>query len=416
MPSGAHVRLRATPLTEKNFDLAIIGAGIVGLAAAFECGRRFPSWRILVLEKEDRVGAHQSSHNSGVIHSGLYYRPGSLKAATCVEGAARMAAFCRQHVLPLKVCGKVVVARSDRELPALKELERRGTANGVPNLSLIGPERLREIEPHCAGVAALHLPDVAVTDYGEVTRKLGELVLGGGGEIKTGAKVVGIAPQGAEIVVKTTRGAFGTRRVVNCAGLYSDRIAALSRGRDVCKSDQIIVVPFRGEYYELIPERQHLARGLIYPVPDPKFPFLGVHFTPRVGGGVEVGPNAVLALHREGYRRSDFRFADAMTTLSYPGFWRMAAKYWRSGWSEVYRSLSKKAFVRDAQRLLPDLRESDLRPAGSGVRAQALDRAGHLVDDFRIQAVGKIIHVLNEPSPAATASLVIARHIADLLG
>jgi len=385
------------------------------LAVALECGRRFPGWRVLVLEKENRVGAHQSSHNSGVIHSGLYYRPGSLKAATCVEGAARMAAFCRQHGLPFKICGKVVVAQSDGELAALQELQRRGAANGVPNLSLIGPERLREIEPHCAGVAALHLPDVAVTDYAEVTRKFADLVTAGGGAIATGAKVVGISQRGSEIVVESTRGAFGARRLVNCAGLYSDRIARLSHRRDVARREDVIIVPFRGEYYELIPERQYLARGLIYPVPDPNFPFLGVHFTPRVGGGVEAGPNAVLALHREGYRRGDFRLADALASLSYAGFWRMAARYWRSGWNEYYRSWSRKAFVRDAQRLLPELRQSDLRPGGCGVRAQALDRAGHLVDDFRIQAAGKIIHVLNVPSPAATASLAIARHITDRL-
>ena len=385
------------------------------MAVALECGRRFPGWRVLVLEKENRVGAHQSSHNSGVIHSGLYYRPGSLKAATCVEGAARMAAFCRQHGLPFKICGKVVVAQSDGELAALQELQRRGAANGVPNLSLIGPERLREIEPHCAGVAALHLPDVAVTDYAEVTRKFADLVTAGGGAIATGAKVVGISQRGSEIVVESTRGAFGARRLVNCAGLYSDRIARLSHRRDVARREDVIIVPFRGEYYELIPERQYLARGLIYPVPDPNFPFLGVHFTPRVGGGVEAGPNAVLALHREGYRRGDFRLADALASLSYAGFWRMAARYWRSGWNEYYRSWSRKAFVRDAQRLLPELRQSDLRPGGCGVRAQALDRAGHLVDDFRIQAAGKIIHVLNVPSPAATASLAIARHITDRL-
>ncbi|MBI3934799.1 MAG: L-2-hydroxyglutarate oxidase [Acidobacteria bacterium] len=404
------------PLIENRSDLVIIGGGIIGLAAAVGCGRRFPDWRLLVFEKEDRVGAHQSGHNSGVIHSGLYYRPGSLKAATCVEGAALMTAFCREHGLPLKICGKVVVARTEQELPALQELERRGAANGVPKLSLIGREQLREIEPHCAGVAALHLPGTAVTDYGEVTKKLAALVESGGGQVLTGAKVIGISQEASQIVVETTRGAFATQRLVNCAGLYSDRIASLAGERGARKPDALIIVPFRGEYYELASERWHLARGLIYPVPDPKFPFLGVHFTPRVGGGVEVGPNAVLAFHREGYRRGNFRLADAMTTLGYPGFWRMAAKYWRSGCAEYYRSFNKNAFVRDARHLLPDLRQSDLRPGGSGVRAQALDRAGKLVDDFRIHSMGNIIHVLNVPSPAATASLVIARHIAGLLG
>jgi L-2-hydroxyglutarate oxidase LhgO len=382
---------------------------------AFECGRRWPGWRILLLEKEAHVGTHQSSHNSGVIHSGLYYRPGSLKAVTCLDGAARMTAFCRQHGLPLKVCGKVVVARSEGELPALKELERRGAANGVAHLSLIGPERLREIEPHCAGVAALHLPDVAVTDYGEATRKLAELVTAGGGQIATGAQVIGMSQRGDEMIVETTRGAFAAQRAVNCAGLYSDRIARLTRQGKRAQHENVIIVPFRGEYYELAAERRHLVRGLIYPVPDPKFPFLGVHFTPRVAGGVEAGPNAVLALHREGYHGRDVCLHDALDTLRFPGFWRMAARYWRSGLSESYRSWNKQAFVRDAQRLLPAIRVEDLRPGGSGVRAQALDRAGNLLDDFRIQAAGRIIHVLNVPSPAATASLAIARQIVNLL-
>jgi L-2-hydroxyglutarate oxidase LhgO len=397
-------------LTQGRYDVVIVGGGIVGLASALSCARRFPRLRLLVLEKEDHVGAHQSSHNSGVIHSGLYYRPGSLKAKTCVEGAAAMMAFCREHGLPLRVCGKVVVASSAQELPALEELHRRGTANGVPNLALIGPDRLRELEPHGTGVAALHVPGVAITDYATVTAKLAELFMANGGELRTKARVAGELRPGPEIIVETRQGAFSTRYLINCAGLHSDRLCQASGARP-----DTIIVPFRGEYYEIVPARRHLVRGLIYPVPDPKFPFLGVHFTPRVRDGVEVGPNAVLAFHREGYRRSDFELADAMATLCFPGFWRMTRKYWRSGLAEYYRALYKKAFVRDAQRLLPGLRESDLSPGGCGVRAQALDRGGNLLDDFRIVRAGNAIHVLNVPSPAATASLVVGRYISDRL-
>jgi len=349
-----------------------------------------------------------------VLHSGLYYKPGSLKAKTCVEGAAAMVAFCREHGLPLDVCGKVVVATRDEELPALEELHRRGTANGVPNLApgfaMIGPERLREIEPHSAGLRALHVPGTGILDYVVVAEKIAEIVAKQGGEVRTGTTALGLLRRGTEIMVETTKGAFAARSVINCAGLHSDRIARLAGAQ----TDSIIV-PFRGEYYEIVPERQDLVKGLIYPVPDPKFPFLGVHFTRRIGGGVEAGPNAVLAFRREGYRKTDFSFADTMTTFSFPGFWRMAAKYWRSGLDEFYRSLSKRAFVRALQRLVPEVQESDLRPGGAGVRAQALDRNGRLLDDFHLVQDGAVIHVLNVPSPAATASLVIGRKIMDLV-
>jgi L-2-hydroxyglutarate oxidase LhgO len=327
-----------------------------------------------------------------------------------------MMAFCHEHGLPLRVCGKVVVATSAKELPALEELHRRGLANGVPKLSRIGPERLRELEPHSAGVAAVHVPGVAVTDYALVTAKLAELFIAGGGELVTKARATRIVTRGTESVAETSRGAFAARYLVNCAGLYSDRLCRSSGARTARTQLDTIIAPFRGEYYEIVPERRHLVRGLIYPVPDPKFPFLGVHFTPHVHGGVEVGPNAVLAFHREGYRRSDFDFGDTMATLVFPGFWRMAKKHWRRGLSEYYRALCKKAFVRDAQRLVPDLGKSDIVPGGSGVRAQALDRTGNLLDDFHIVRTGNTIHVLNVPSPAATASLLIARHIADLIG
>ena len=395
-------------MQQAPFDLVVIGGGIIGLAVAREAGRRFPRWRLAVLEKEDRVAAHQTGHNSGVIHSGLYYRPGSLKAKTCVDGAAAMVAFCQEHGIAHQICGKVVVATQDSELPALEELFRRGVANGVPNLAFLGPEQLCEIEPHSSAIRALRVPGTGITDYTAVARKFAELVTAQGGEIVPAAKVSGIVRRGRKTVVETTRGPFQTSQLINCAGLHSDRVARLA-GAQL----DLQIVPFRGEYYEIVPERQHLVKAMIYPVPDPKFPFLGVHCTRRIQGIVEAGPNAVMAWQREGYRKTDFALGDVVETLSFPGFWRMAIKYWRSGLEEFYRSLSKKAFTLALQRLVPELREEDLRPGGAGVRAQALDRAGNLLDDFYIVRANSDIHVLNVPSPAATASLAIARHIVD---
>jgi len=397
-------------MSTKTVDLAIIGGGIIGLASALEATRRFPRWKILVIEKEDRIAAHQTGHNSGVVHSGIYYKPGSIKAKTCVEGAAAMTAFCREHELPYEICGKVVVATSEEELLALDALYRRGTANGVPNLSIIGPERLRTIEPNSAGISALHVPGTGITDYTAVAEKYAEMILARGGEVITGAKVFRLLRRGTEIIVETTKGACVARSLINCAGLHSDRIARLADAQT-----NSIIVPFRGEYYEIVPERHGLVKGLIYPVADPKFPFLGVHFTRKIHGGVEAGPNAVLAFRREGYHHTDFSFADTMTTFTFPGFWRMVAKYWHSGLDEFYRSLSKQAFVRALQRLVPEIQDADLRPGGSGVRAQALDLSGKLLDDFHIVRAEGVIHVLNVPSPAATASLVIGRKIMDLL-
>ncbi|HEY5164223.1 MAG TPA: L-2-hydroxyglutarate oxidase [Terriglobales bacterium] len=392
-------------MPDQDFDLIIIGAGIVGLATALEATRRFPGIRLAVLEKEDRVAAHQTGHNSGVIHSGLYYRPGSLKAKLCVEGAQAMVRFCREHALPHNICGKVVVATSAAEIPALEELHRRGTANGVPGLETIGPERLREIEPHAAGVRALWVPTTGITDFAAVARKYVELIEAAGGKVLVAAKVVGIR-RAEGTVVETRAGAFQAKTVVNCAGLYSDRIALMA-GAD----PGVRIIPFRGEYYQLAESRRDLVRGLIYPVPDPALPFLGVHFTLRVDGSVEAGPNAVLALRREGYRKTDFSARELASALAFPGFWKMAKRLWRSGAGEYYRSLSKAAFTRALQKLVPEIRKEDLSPGGSGVRAQAVDTNGKLVDDFCFVRSEGMVHVLNVPSPAATASLVIGREI-----
>ena len=396
-------------MTENKFDLVIIGGGIVGLATALEVTRRFPALRLAVLEKEAGLAAHQSGHNSGVIHSGLYYRPGSLKAKLCVAGASAMVAFCREHGIAHEICGKVVVATHERELPGLDELERRGHANGVLGLAKIGPERLRELEPHAAGIRALHVPTTGIADYPAVTRKYAEIVQQAGGVVLTETKVVGIVRRNGEVVVETTRGDYKAGFLVNCAGLYSDRVAAMAGAET-----DVRIVPFRGEYYEIAPARRSLVRGPIYPVPDPDLPFLGVHFTRRVDGSIEAGPNAVLALRREGYRRTDISLRELGQAMAFGGFWRMARKFWKVGAGEYYRSFHKAAFVKALQRLVPELQSADLAPGGSGVRAQAVDRSGKLADDFRFAVSERAVHVLNVPSPAATASIVIGREIVNM--
>jgi len=395
-------------MTDSRYNVIIIGGGVVGLAVALEITRRFPRLRLLVLEKEDAVARHQSGHNSGVIHSGVYYKPGSLKARLCVAGAAAMVEFCREHNIPHKVCGKIIVATSPEELPRLEDLRQRGEANGLTGLRLIGPEELREIEPHASGLQALLVPPTGITDYAVVCEKYAELISTNGGTVLTSAAATGIGRDTNEIVVETSRGAFATTSLINCAGLFSDRISRMAGDRPSAR-----IIPFRGEYYDLIPERASLVRALIYPVPDPRFPFLGVHFTRRITGKVDAGPNAVLAFAREGYGHTDLNLRDLASALSFPGFWRMAFRYWRNGFGEWYRSLSKPAFVRALQRMLPNVRENDLVPGGSGVRAQALKPDGTLVDDFQFVPSGKVLHVLNVPSPAATASLTIAKAIVD---
>jgi len=395
-------------MSDSRHHVIIIGGGVVGLAVALEITRRFPHLRLLLLEKEDRVARHQSGHNSGVIHSGVYYKPGSLKARLCVTGAAAMVEFCREHAIPHKVCGKVIVATHPDELPRLEHLRQRGEANGLTGLRLIGPEELREIEPHAIGLQALVVPSTGITDYAVVCGKYAELISARGGTVLTSAAATNIRRLSKEIVVETPRGSFSTSALINCAGLFSDRIARMAGD-----APDVMIVPFRGEYYDLVPERAALVRALIYPVPDPRFPFLGVHFTRRITGRVDAGPNAVLALAREGYRHTDISPRDLATSLAFPGFWRMARQHWRNGIDEWHRSLSKPVFVRALQRLLPEITAHDLVPGGSGVRAQALKPDGALVDDFQFVPSGKVLHVLNVPSPAATASLTIAKAIVD---
>jgi len=396
-------------MPDERHDVIIVGAGVVGLGVALEITRRFPRLRLLIVEKEDGVAPHQSGHNSGVIHSGIYYKPGSLKARLCVAGAAAMVDFCRNHDIPYKISGKVIVATKAEEVPRLEELRKRGESNGLTGLRLIEATELRDIEPHAAALKALVVPSTGVTDYALVCQKYAELIAANGARLLASTEVRDIKRTGDEIVVETPRGAYSAILLINCAGLHSDRICRMA-------GDQpgVMIVPFRGEYYDLVPERASLVRALIYPVPDPQFPFLGVHFTRRISAKVDAGPNAVLALAREGYHRSDISLPDLAASVRFRGFWKMAGRYWRNGLAEYYRSFSKPAFVRALQQMLPEIREEDLTPGVSGVRAQALKPDGTLVDDFQFVPSGKILHVLNVPSPAATASLMIGKAIVDM--
>ena len=388
----------------------IIGGGIVGLATTLKLLARFPAAKVTLLEKEARLAQHQSTHNSGVLHCGLYYRPGSLKAQLAVQGIREMVAFCRAHDVPHEICGKLVVATREDELPRLDELLRRGAANGLTGLRRLEPEELRRIEPHAAGLAAAQVPEEGIVDYRAVCDAMAAELQKRGGVIRTNARVTGIARHGAEWIAETTSGEARASWLVNTAGLHSDRVGELAgAGREVR------IVPFRGEYYELREDARHLCRHLIYPVPDPSFPFLGVHFTRMIGGGVEAGPNAVLAFAREGYRLRDVNLRDLADALSFPGLWRFLRRYPSMAFTELAQSFSRARFCRALQRLVPEVRPEHLAPGGAGVRAQAMTPQGDLVQDFHILARDHALHILNAPSPAATASLAIGGHIAAML-
>ena len=391
-----------------NSHLIVIGGGIVGLASAIKIGARFPGLRVTVLEKEATVGRHQTANNSGVLHSGLYYKPGSVKARMAVQGIREMVAFCEENSVPYEVCGKLVVAVDDAEVPRLKDLLVRGTHNGLNGLRWLNGEEMREVEPHVGGVAGIHVPQEGIVDYPSVCQAMLLKIAAQNGRVVTGARVVKLKRKGGGWVAETTAGDFEADFLVNCAGLHCDRVSQLAG-----EKRSVRIVPFRGEYYRLKPARQYLARNLIYPVPDPQFPFLGVHFTRLIEGGVEAGPNAVLAFKREGYRKTDFNAADFYDAISFAGLWKFIGRHKRMCWDEVRRSFSKRLFCQALQRLVPDVREEDLETGGAGVRAQAMTPAGSLVEDFAFVRGAKAVHVLNAPSPAATASLAIGTEIAN---
>ena len=388
------------------YDFAIIGGGIVGLSTALALGKQYPSSSILLLEKESRWAFHQTGNNSGVIHSGVYYKPGSFKAKFCRDGARSMVEFCQEHDIPHEVCGKVIVATEEKELPLLENLYQRGLENGI-QVARIAPEEVREIEPHVNCIAGVRVFSTGIADYKQVCQKYAELVQAQGGDLRLNTKVENIRSTTSEHVLETTQGKFAARFLINCAGLHSDRIAKMG-GAD----PQAKIVPFRGEYYELVPERRNLVKTLIYPVPNPAFPFLGVHFTKMIDGSVHAGPNAVLSLKREGYKKTDFDLKDFAEVMTFPGFWKLAAKHADEGMKEVIRSFSKAAFVRSLQRLIPEVQSEDLIPTHAGVRAQALMNDGKLVDDFLIIPGVNAVHVCNAPSPAATSSLEIGKAVA----
>lgn len=390
-------------------QVLIVGGGIVGLATALRLTERFPGARVTVLEKEAAVGQHQTGHNSGVLHCGLYYKPGSAKARLAVNGIRQMVAFCQENGIAHEICGKLVVAADETEVGRLRDLHERGTANGLEGLRWLGPSEMREIEPHVGGVAALRVPQEGIVDYKAVCAAMVRHLGARGAKVATGARVTRMRNSGGAWVAETPAGEFTGDFVINCAGLHCDRVAELAGERR-----EVRIVPFRGEYYVIRKERQRLVRHLIYPVPDPRFPFLGVHFTRLIHGGIEAGPNAVLAFAREGYSKTDFDAGDLFDALSYPGFWRFLRKYPSMAWYELRRSFSRELFCQSLQRLVPDIRPDDLAPGGSGVRAQAIAPEGDPVQDFRFIPRKNALHVLNAPSPGATASLAIGADIVEM--
>ena len=394
-----------------GFDIVVVGGGIVGLASAYKITLAHPDISIAVLEKEDRVAAHQTGRNSGVIHSGLYYQPGSNKAKTCAEGRKELLTFAKRHKIPCDICGKIVVATHEKERSNLEKILQNGLENEIEGLEEIDSYRIKEIEPACEGIAAIWVPSTGIVDFAKVAEKLADLVekKNKGNKVLTSHKVTGFDRHDFYTEVRTDQGPIAAKYIINCAGLQCDRLARMDNVEPDMK-----IVPFRGDYYELTEEAKEKVKGLIYPVPDPALPFLGVHFTRMIAGGVECGPNAVFSFKREGYGKTDFSLSDTLDALSYPGLWRMFLKYWKSGLGEYARAFSRKLFLRQLQRLVPSLADSDIRPCRAGVRAQALERNGKLIDDFRIERQANSIHVLNAPSPAATASLAIGDYVNEM--
>ncbi len=389
-----------------KYDFIIVGAGIVGLSTAYKLSQKYPHLKILVLDKEDRVAAHQTGHNSGVIHSGIYYKPNSYRAKNCVNGRHQLVDFCEHHDVAYEICGKVIVATDKEDIPRLEKIYETGQVNQIEGIELIGEERLKEIEPHATGVKAIHVPCSGIVDFVGVCQKQKELIEEKDNEVKFNQEVQNIRHYNGNLVAETNSGHFEASWLINCAGLYSDHVAESAGVRP-----DIQIVPFRGEYYELKPEAENLVNGLIYPMPNPAFPFLGVHFTKMVLGGVECGPNAVFAFKREGYDKLSFNLNETIETINFPGFWNLAKKHWRMGLDEYYRSFSKKAFVEDLQKMVPAISKKDLQPSPSGVRAMALNPNGEILDDFHFKTTANEIHVLNAPSPAATAGLAIGDEI-----
>ncbi|HYG16080.1 MAG TPA: L-2-hydroxyglutarate oxidase [Bacteroidia bacterium] len=392
-----------------RYDIVIIGGGIVGLATAYQLKKLQPGLKTAVVEKGSTVGNQQTGHNSGVIHSGLYYKPGSLKAKNCINGYTMLLDFCNEHGIKYELCGKIVVATQPEELPLLENLYKRGLENGLDKIRMIGPEEVKNMEPHVTALKAIDVPYTGIIDYVEVCEKLAELFKANDGEVFLGERVTGIIEKQGYSVVKTTNNELEGKLVINCAGLYSDKVAMFTQ-----ENLDTRIIPFRGEYYMLKDSSKHLVKNLIYPVPDPNFPFLGVHFTRMIGGGVEAGPNAVFAFAREGYKKSTINLKELFESLAWPGFQKVIRKYWRTGMGEMYRSFSKRAFTKALQRLIPEIKESDLVPAEAGVRAQACDRTGGLLDDFKIVENNLSINILNAPSPAATSSLSIGKTVAEM--
>ncbi|MEY3984447.1 MAG: L-2-hydroxyglutarate oxidase [Bacteroidota bacterium] len=392
-----------------KYDAVIVGGGIVGLATALRLKQSKPELQVLILEKEQQVAAHQTGHNSGVIHSGIYYKPGSLKARNCIEGYHQLLAFCDEQSIPFERCGKVIVATRQEQLPALEQIYQRGVQNGLAGLRHLTREEVRELEPHCSGIKGVFVPQTGIVDYKIVAEKMADVFCSLGGSIHFDSAVTGVKPAANATIISTKKEQYETRLMINCAGLYCDKIAAMA-GQNL----DVRIIPFRGEYYAIRPEQAKLVKNLIYPVPDPNFPFLGVHFTRRISGEIEAGPNAVLAYSREGYTKSDINWGELWESLSWKGFRKVASKYWQTGLGELYRSYSKRAFTKALQELVPEIKMNDLEPAGAGVRAQACDRNGGLIDDFVIREDVGCIHVLNAPSPAATSSLSIGNSVSEL--